>query len=64
VTQVVSQPKPQSRILEAVHETAAGLYRLGLIDSRRMQHYETLCQKPEPATDADKAIAVTHCDHL
>ena len=62
MTQVVTQPKPSSRILEAVYETAANLHKLGLIDSRRMQHYDALCQKPEPATDADKAV--TNCDHL
>lgn len=64
MTQVVTQPKPPSRILEAVHETATDLHKLGLIDSRRMQHYDTLCQRSEPATDADNSQAVTHCDHL
>jgi putative transcriptional regulator len=64
VTQVVTQLKPSSRILEAVHETAADLHKLGLIDSRRMQHYDALCQKSEPATDADKAKAATNRDHL
>ncbi len=61
---MVTQPKPSSRILEAVHETAADLHKLGLIDSHRMQHCDALCQKLEPATDADKAKAVTSCDHL
>ncbi len=37
MTRKVTQPKPPSRILEAVHQTAADLHKLGLIDSRRMQ---------------------------
>ena len=41
-----TQPKPPSRILEAVHETAADLHGLGLIDGSRMQQYEELCQTP------------------
>ena len=46
MTLKVNQPKPPSRILEAMHETAAALHRLGLIDSSRMQQYEELCQTP------------------
>ena len=64
MTRMASLPKPPSRILEAVHETAAGLHKLGLINSRRMQHYDALCQKLEPAADAEKPEAVTNCDHL
>jgi putative transcriptional regulator len=63
VKQVVTQPKPPSRILEAVHETAADLHKLGLIEDRRLQHYDALCHKLEPGTDADKAKAVTNGDH-
>lgn len=59
---MATQPKPPSRILQAVHETAADLHKLGLIDSRRMQRYDALCQKLEPPTDADKVEAVTNCD--
>jgi putative transcriptional regulator len=64
VTRMASQPKSPSRILEAVHETAADLHKLGLIDGRRMQHYDALCQQLEPETDAEKPEADTNCDHL
>ncbi len=64
MTRMVTQPKPPSRILEAVHQTAADLHKLGLIDSRRMQHYDALCKKLEPEADAEKPEAVTNCDHL
>ena len=38
--------KPKSEIAEAVHETAAGLYKVGLIDRVRMRKYEILCLQP------------------
>jgi putative transcriptional regulator len=61
---MVTQPKPPSGILEAVCETAADLHKLGLIDSRRMQHYDALCQKLALEADAEKPEAVTNCDVL
>lgn len=45
MTRMVTQPKPLTRILEAVHETAADLHKLGQIDNRRMQHDDAVCQK-------------------
>ena len=47
---MAAQPKPASRILEAVHETAADLHKLGLIDSRRMQSFDARCLTPEQAS--------------
>jgi putative transcriptional regulator len=38
--------KRKSEIAEAVHETAAGLYRVGLIDRMTMREYDRLCLKP------------------
>ena len=38
--------KPKSEIAEAVHETAAGLYKVGLIDRVRMREYDRLCLQP------------------
>ena len=38
--------KTKSRILEAVHETAGDLHRLGFIDKRKMQKYDALCLEP------------------
>lgn len=50
--------KPQNRILEAVHETAGDLHRLGFIDKRRMQEYDALCLAPVPefSSEAIKAV--------
>ena len=47
-------PRAKSPILEAVHETASDLHRLGFIDKRKMQKFEALCIEPVPDFDADK----------
>lgn len=41
-----SKIKNNSRILEAVHEGASDLQRLGFIDKRKMRKYDTLCLEP------------------
>ena len=48
----MTKRKSKSRILEAVHETAADLHRLGFIDKRKMQAYDALCLSPVPEYDA------------
>ena len=40
---VLSKRKRKSKILEAVHETAKGWHRLGLIDDEKMKRYDELC---------------------
>lgn len=50
MTQMSTQPKPPSRILQAVYETAEDLYKRGLIDSSRMQSYNTRCLTAEQAS--------------
>ncbi|RPE76840.1 hypothetical protein [Vulcaniibacterium tengchongense] len=47
------------RILEAVHETARDLHRLGFIDKRKMRKYDALCLAPVHEYDADK-VALRH----
>ena len=46
--------KTKSDILEAVHETASGLHRLGFIDQRKMRHYDALCLEPISDYDSRK----------
>jgi putative transcriptional regulator len=38
--------KLKSKIAESVYETATGLYRVGLIDKKRMREYDSLCLQP------------------
>jgi putative transcriptional regulator len=54
--------KAKSRILEAVHETAADLDRLGFIDKRKQQKLEALCLEPIPPYDSAKIRALR--EHL
>lgn len=49
---MATKAKPRSRILEAVHETAGDLHRLGFSDKRKMQRYEALCPEPVPGACA------------
>lgn len=50
--------KSGSRVLEAVHETAADLHRLGFIDKRKMNQYDALCVAPVHDYDAAKVKAL------
>jgi len=55
---MTTKTKPKSRILEAVHETARDLHRLGFIDKRKMQKYDALCLGAAPDYDAAKVKAL------
>lgn len=50
--------KSESRMLEAVHETAADLHRLGFIDKRRMREFDALCLDPLPQFSAQEIRAL------
>ncbi len=50
--------RAKSRILEAVHETAVDLDRLGFIDKRKQQKLEVLCLEPIPPYDSDRIKAL------
>jgi len=44
-----------NQIMEAVHETAADMHRLGFIDKRRMKEFDALCLATQvPEYDATK----------
>ena len=53
-----TQPKPSSRILEAVHETARDLHSAGFIDMRSMRRYDELCLDAIPAYSSDSIRAL------
>ena len=56
--------KAKSRILEAVHEGARDLHRLGFIDKRKLQKYDALCLTPVQGYDAAKVKALRERLHL
>ena len=56
--------KTKSRILEAVHESASDLHRLGFIDKRKVQKYHALCLEQMQDYDAEKVKALRERLHL
>ena len=59
---MTTKTKVKSGILEAVHETASDLHRLGFIDKRKMRKFDALCLDPIPEYDSEKIRALR--DHL
>ncbi len=55
---MTKKTKTKSQILEAVHETASDLHRLGFIDKRKMRKFDALCLDPVPAYDSEKIRAL------
>ena len=55
---MATKPKAKNRLLEAVHETASDLHRLGFIDKRKQQKYDALCLEPIPPYDSKKIKAL------
>lgn len=53
-----TKPKANSRIFEAVHETASDLHRLGFIDKRKMQKFDALCLEPVPEYNGQQIRAL------
>jgi putative transcriptional regulator len=43
---------PRSRLLEAVHESARDLHRVGWIDARRLRTFDALCALEVPSLSA------------
>lgn len=50
--------KPQSAILAAVHETASGLHKAGVIDQISMREFDHLCLAPIEPLDPQQIKAI------
>lgn len=61
---MTNKAKAKSPILEAVHDTAADLHRLGFIDKRKMRKFDALCLAPIPDYDCEKIRALREQLHL
>lgn len=61
---MTTKTRARSRILDAVHETAGDLHRLGFIDKRKMRKYDVLCLEPVRDYDAEKVKALRERLHL
>lgn len=55
---MTTRTKVKSPILEAVHETAGDLHRLGFIDQRKMRKFDLLCIDPVPEFDRERIRAL------
>ena len=49
--------KYQSKILQAIHEDAAGMHRLGIISDAEMREFDKDCLVPEPKKTRKTAIS-------
>ena len=54
----------KSRLLEAVHTTAADLHSVGFISKRRMREYDALCFAPIPRYSRKKIRALRQRHHI
>jgi putative transcriptional regulator len=55
------QSKPQkfrSRLTEAIHQTAAGLHRIGLLDKETMREFDASCLTPVEQMSAREIAAL------
>jgi len=59
---MTDKPKSKSEILDAVHETASDLHKLGFIDKRKMRNFDLLCLEPIPEYSSEEIRALR--DHL
>jgi putative transcriptional regulator len=55
---MTTRAKAESRILDAVHETARDLHAAGFIEMRTMQRYDALCLEPIPTYSSAKIRAL------
>jgi putative transcriptional regulator len=55
---MTNKVKAKSAILEAVHDTAADLHKLGFIDKRKMRKFDALCLAPIAPYDSQKIRAL------
>lgn len=55
---MTEKAQSKSRIMDAVHEGACDLHRLGFIDKRKMRKYDLLCLEPVRDYDAARIKAL------
>jgi len=58
--------KYQSELLGAIHETATGLHKIGVINDKEMREYDGDCltREPKTARKAEKAPTMEHVTAL
>ena len=56
--------KAESSVLASVHETAAGLHRIGLIDRSTMRDFDVLCLAPVEALAPEEIRALRERENV
>jgi putative transcriptional regulator len=58
MTKQTTTHRPRSKALAAVHETAAGLHRLEIIDTATMREFDAMCLTPVEKLTPDEIRAL------
>ncbi len=58
MTRQTTTRRPRSKALASVHETAAGLHHLGLIDASTMREFDAMCLTPVEKLSPDEIRAL------
>jgi putative transcriptional regulator len=58
MTTTTTNAKFRSGIAEAVHETASGLHRIGLIDQKTMREFDASCLTAVEPLSAEEIVAL------
>jgi putative transcriptional regulator len=58
ITKKASTGRPRSRISAAIHETAAGLHRIGLMDRATMREFDASCLTSVAPLSAEEIVAI------
>jgi putative transcriptional regulator len=56
--------KTKSAILEAVHETAAGLHKAGAMDQVTLREFDRLCLPPVEPLDPEAIKRIREASHV
>jgi len=57
-------PKKKSSILEAVHETASGLHKAGVLDQVTMREFDRLCLPPVEPLEPEQIKQIRESSHV
>ncbi|MBH8554064.1 DNA-binding transcriptional regulator [Nostocaceae cyanobacterium CENA357] len=57
-------PKKKSAILEAVHETATGLHKAGLMDQTTLREFDCLCLSPIEPLEPKQIKQIRESSHV
>ena len=60
----IGKRRAEAGILASVHETAAGLHKIGVIDKATMREFDALCLAPVQPLSPDEIRALREREHV